>query len=150
VLDRVLALTGDRRTRTATDEVALRKQVEVRRRALEQLIDGACPEHAADYGGRLEGCLLRAGQEIDARSEHGLNRVGDLKPLRQLGAGPAAVAALEYATIDQSREQLLHEERIALRALDDDFAHGRRQPDAEQLVEQSPGVCGRQALEQEL
>ena len=146
VLYRILTLARQRRAGAPADEVALGKQLEVGH-AADELIDRAGPEHAADYRRRLQRRLLCRRQQVDAGGEHRLHRVRDLEALRQLCAGPGAVAAHEHAAINQRRQQLLDEEWVALCPLDHGVPHRRGQRDAEQLIEQLGRHRGRQRIE---
>jgi hypothetical protein len=101
VFDRVLTLAGDRRAASAADEVALLEQREVGSCALEQLLDRTGPEDATDDGGRLEGRLFCRRQEVDARGEHGLNRVRGAEIRRERAHRPGSVVALEHSLIDE-------------------------------------------------
>ena len=75
---------------------------EVGRLAPEQLAHRAAPEDAADHRGGLQCRLLDGRQQVDARGEHRVDRVGDIS------FGIADVA------LERGREQLLQEERVAL------------------------------------
>jgi hypothetical protein len=80
VLDRVLALAGDARARTAAYEVAILEDPQVGR-ALDQLVHRPRPEDAPDHRGRLEGGLLGGAEEVDPRGKdrvHGV-RHGELR-----------------------------------------------------------------------
>ena len=78
VLDRVLALAGKRGAGATADEVALGEQLEVGHTA-DELVDRARPEDASDDGSHLQGRLLRGRQQVDARSQDRLHRVGNLE-----------------------------------------------------------------------
>src|SRR5437867_1109907 len=84
VLDRVLALARHRGARAATDEVALLENAEIRLEPVEQLVDRAGPENAADHRCRLEGCLLGGLEQVDAGGQHSLDGVRHLEAGREL------------------------------------------------------------------
>ena len=148
VLDRILALARQRRPGAPADEVTLGEQLEVGH-AADELVDRTRPENTPDYRRRLQRRLLCRRQQVDASGEHRLHRVRDLKVRRQLLARPGAVAAHEHTAVDQRRQQLFDEKWIALRPLDDDVPHRRRQLDAEQLVEQLGRHRGRERVEKD-
>ena len=123
VLDRKFWLADNRRARPKPNEVAFLEDVQVRFDAFQQLGDGTSPERSADHGGRLEGRLFRWLQQVDARREHSLHRVGNDEVAGKVPHRPVAVASLEHALIDQCANELLDEEWIALRAREDEVAH---------------------------
>ena len=123
VLDRKFWLADNRRARPRPYEVAVLEDVQVRFDAFQQLGDRTSPERSADHGGRLEGRLFRWLQQVDARREHSLHRVGNDEVVGKVPHRPVAVASLEHALIDQCANELLDEEWIALRAREDEVAH---------------------------
>ena len=147
MLDRILAFAGYRRPDPAPDEIALLEQAEVGAAAVDQLVDRPGPEDAPDHRRRLQRRLLVGRQEVDASCEHCAHRVGHLEVRRQLADRPATVPALEHPQIDQRGQELFDEERVALGPLDDDAAQRVGKFDAEELVEQLPGVERRQCVE---
>ena len=142
VLDRELALADDRRARSMTNEIPFLEHTQIRLEALEQLVDGAGPERAPDDGGRLQRRLLGRLQEVDAGCQNRPHRVGYHELVGELVGGPAAVLTLEHAPVDQRANELLDEEGIALRPLDDDLADGGGQLGRYELVEHAGGVRG--------
>ncbi len=105
-----------------TDEVALLEQAKIGLEPLEQFVDGAGPERAPDHGSRLQRRLLRRLQQIDASRQNRAHRVGYDELVGELVRGPTTVLPLEHADVDQRPNELLDEERIALRPLDHDLA----------------------------
>ena len=84
----------------------------------QQLADGTRPECASDHGGRLQPCLLGRLEQVDARGENRLHGVRNDEVAEARDIHPRSVARAPL--VDQRPDQLLDEERIALRPLDDD------------------------------
>ena len=109
VLERPLALVGDRRVIVRADEVALlervQARVDVRARAV-QLGDGARPEDAPDDGRMLHDPLVLWRQPVEARADHRLQAPRHC----ELVEIPVAV---EGAGIGEHANGLLEEERVA-------------------------------------
>ena len=126
VLDRELALSGDRRARPVPDEVALLEHAKVWLDVLQQLADGTGPEGAADHGGCLQRRFLGRLEQVDTGGENRLHRVGNDEVVGKIASCPATVHSLEHALVDQRANELLDEEGIAFRPLDDDLANRGR------------------------
>ncbi len=80
----------------------------------------------ADDRGRLQELLVFGLQAVDARGDDRVNRAGYLDPDRVLAEAIGAALADEDPGVDQRAHALFEEERIALRAFDQEAAHGRR------------------------
>ena len=105
---------------------------------VEQRPHGAVPEGASDHRGRLQGALLERGEQIDPRGEHTLNGVGDLQPLDPGGL------------VHQALHDLLEEERVAARSLEDPGSEiARHRPALDQEVEELSRLRRGQRLEQQ-
>ena len=124
-----LLLPDHRRADARRDELALLELAEV---GIERLVvldeggDGAAPEDAADYGCLLQRVLLARLQQVDARGEDALHRVGKLDRGERVGGFPASVLVDDAALVDQLAEDLLEEERVALGAGEDRDRASRR------------------------
>ena len=150
VLDRKFWLADNRRARPRAYEVAFLENVQVRFDAFQQLGDGTSPERSADHGGCLEGRLFRRLQQVDARREDSLHRVGNDEIVGKLPHRPVAVVSLQHALVDQRANELLDEEWIALGTREDDVAHGRRQRCRYQLLDHVGCVGRSQRVERTL
>ena len=106
-----------------------------RRLALDKGAQRLDPERPADHRGGLERGLLRRGEQIDAGRKKGMHRVGDDQAGRNLVLDP---------TVGKHAEELLDEERIALRALDHERPHLPAQMLRCEPVDHAPGVLGRE------
>src|SRR5206468_10735292 len=73
----------------------------------------------ADDGRLLQRPLLLGGQQVDPGEENGLDVIGDLDVGDSLAGVPLAVLVDELPLVDQLPDDLLEEERVALRALQD-------------------------------
>jgi hypothetical protein len=119
MLDDVLALTRQRRAGATAHEVPLFEQPEIGLHSLDEFVDGPRPEHPPDHRSGLQSRLLRGGKQVDARSEHSVNGVGNAEPLGKFADQPAAVGAPKGSRVEQRRNQLLEEERVPFGTLDD-------------------------------
>jgi hypothetical protein len=95
----------------------------------------------------LQRRLLGRLQEVDAGCQNRPHRVGYDELVGELVHSPGAVLTLEHAPVDQRANELLDEERIALRPLDDDVANAGGQLGRYELVEHASGVRGGKRLE---
>ena len=85
------------------------------------------PELVADHGGSLGGVAGLVRQEIETRREQRLDARRDVEGGEVAGRSPAASLLAEHAILDEHRDDLLHEEGVALSAVDEHRRHGRRQ-----------------------
>ena len=91
------------------------------------LIEERC-EHLADDRGALEHRALDRGQAVESRRDQRLDRGRHLH-LRQIAGGdPSVVLSHEIAVVDQHRDHLFDEQRIALGGLGHARRHARRRP----------------------
>ena len=134
MLERELALAGERRARPAADEVSGLEHGEVGRFPVDQLAHRAAPEDPADHRRRLEGGLVDRREEVDSCGEHCLHRVGDLG-LERKGA------------VVDAGEQLLEEERVALGAVERSAPQLDGGVVLEQRVQQALGLVGGERLQ---
>ena len=72
------------------------------------------PEAAPDDGAAAERVAGRRVEEVDARRDHAVDRVGNRDVREPVGRGPAPVPPLEHALLDEHVQHLLEEERVAL------------------------------------
>ncbi len=119
VLDRELAIVAQRSTRVARRRGPAprgRRSPARRRRA-----DGrrARSRRPARRRRRLERRLLRRREAVDARGEHCVHRVRHRERRVGLAEHPAPRRLDEDAAVDELADELLEEERIALRTFDD-------------------------------
>ena len=66
--------------------------------------------------------LLPRVEQIDTRRDDCVHRVGNGEANGQVDEPPRSVLPLEKLSIDQRRQELLDEERVSLRTLDDELA----------------------------
>ena len=130
-----------------TNEVALLEQSKIGLEPLDQLVDGAGPERASDHRSRLERRLLGRFQKVDTGCQDRAHRIGYDELVDELMRGPITVLPLEHADVDQRPNELLDEERVAVCALDHDFAQAGRQLGRNEVVEHPSGVRGREDLQ---
>ena len=123
VLEDVLDLAFERRSRPAANQVAALEQMEVRLDVADELVDRPGPEHASDDRRSLQRSFLGLVEQVDARREHGLDGVWNLEAGRQLPSTPAAVLPLQHAGVDQVAQHLLDEEGISFGAFHDERAN---------------------------
>src|SRR4051794_13977950 len=92
------------------------------------------PEH----GSGRERVVRRRVEAVDAREDHLLDRRRDLH-LDRVVEAPALLAVHERAGVDEGADELLQEERVALRRLDDAALHLLRERSlADERVEELP------------
>ena len=82
-------------------------------------LQNAHRELAADHGRDPQAALGLLGQLVDAREQQAVQRVRDLDAGDRVGGHPAVALADDRAALDEHPDDLLDEERIALRALED-------------------------------
>ena len=148
MLDHVLALAAHARARPATNEVSIFEHAQIGLR-LDQLVDRPSPKDAPDHRRRLERRLLCRAEEVDPRSEDGVNRVRHGELARKLVQEPVAVLADEDAAIDEHAEQLFDEEGIAFGTLDNKLAQLTGQAAGEHLVEHPVRILRGEGVELE-
>ena len=151
VLEDVLLLPGERRPDPVAHQLAVLQvaqalvelRVEAARlgRARREPAHRSAPEHPPDHRGGLEGALVRRDQQVDAGGEHALHRVGQVDLLDPRLGPPPAVLAGDQPPVDEPAQDLLEEERVALRALEDPGVQRARQVlDAEQQPHEQLGI----------
>ena len=91
---------------------------------LEQLAHDRLAEAAADHGGGLQQVLLRVGEPIDARREHGLDGRGHADLGNLIGEEIRAALSDEVPLLGEAPDHLLDEERVARRSLADARCEG--------------------------
>ena len=84
VLEDVLDLAFERRSRPAANQVAALEQMEVRLDVADELVDRPGPEHASDDRRSLQRSFLGLVEQVDARREHGLDGVWNLEAGRHI------------------------------------------------------------------
>ena len=99
------------------------------------------PGRQADHGGRLDHCKLIGREQVEARCEEGVDRRRERELVEVARRHPAAVLAPHEAFVDEHREQLLDEERIALGRLDDPRAHAGVEHGLTEHVGRDGGAC---------
>ena len=96
VLEDVFRLPGHRRAEPRQHEVArlqpTQELVDAGRRGVQGAPDGLRPEDPTDDRGGLQRPLLVGAEEVDARRQHGLDRIGNLDR-REAGLGSPAIRA---------------------------------------------------------
>ena len=119
VLEHELAAPGERRVGGLGDEGAAPEP------GHEVLVhaDGRRPEHAAHDRAAPQGLPLRGLEEVEARRDDPVDRVGDARLGERLGRDPAAVAPRDRAALDEHREHLLEVEGVAVRGPQDAIGH---------------------------
>ncbi len=109
------------------DEGSQRWHRRPRRRRCRRLqgLDGVDRERAADHGGELDRLAFRRLQPIQAGGQERGDR-GRQRHVRQIGGGePRPSFTDQEAVVDQHRHDLLDEERVPARRLDDAFLRVR-------------------------
>src|SRR5690242_6782753 len=110
VLEGELSRALERRSRPRANEVPLLEQREARRTAVEKRLHGFTPEVAPDHRRCLERFSLERRELIDARREHGLDRIRNRR-------------RLEMALVADARKQLFEKEWISLSPFEHDLLH---------------------------
>ena len=112
--------------------------------------DGAGPEDPADHGRSLEHPLRAGVEEIDPRSQHGLDRVGDHHTFDRAGGPPHAPLAPDVSFVDQLADDLLQEERVPLGVSEDPVVDRRREViDGQELADQPMGLLLGEGIERD-
>ncbi len=107
----------------------------------DELVDGPGPEDPADHRRGLQRLLLGRLEQVDPRCDHRLHGVRHREVRRQRRQASRTVRRVPADPRSmQGAEHLLDEERVALRALDDDVTQARTGAFPEQLVEHLGGV----------
>ena len=110
--------------------------------------DGGGPEDSADHRGCLKDPLVLTVQEVEARRQDRLHRVGDHDSLDVVDGAPSIALANEVPLVDQLAHDLLQEEGVAFGPLEDPGVHRRREVvDREQLVHESVRLLRRKRIE---
>ena len=146
VLERVFGLALERGPRAPADEVTVLEDAEVGLLLAEQLVHRAGPEDSADDCGGLESGLVRRLEQIDARGEDRLHRIGHGESGRQRRRAPRAVRPLQHALVDQAADDLLDEERIPLGCFQDQVPDLGKL-DGEQPLDEHAGIVRGQRIE---
>jgi len=108
-------------------------------------------EAAPDHRGGPQDVPHLGVQPVDARGDHIPQRAGDRDPLQRRADLPAAVDAPEGAEVDQRPDDLLHEERVPLRLLQDEAAHrGVEIAGLQEVAQELPAVLGGERVQREL
>ena len=106
-----------------------------------QLLDGPLLEFHPDHRRRLQDRALFGGQDLEPRCEQRLDRSRDRELFELSRCLPGSLLLGNQALVDEHREQLLDEERITLRRLDDSLPQLIRQaPFAEAILDHLPGL----------
>ena len=113
-----------------------------------ELLDGRLGElESADGRGLDDGPLLVA-EAVEARSHERVDRCRDGEVGEIAGGLPAAVRLAQQAVVDEHRQHLLDEERVALGSRHDPSAERCGDPvAAEQVLDDQAGGVGRKRLE---
>jgi hypothetical protein len=158
VLEDVLLLPGERRAHPGAHQLAL---LQAPQALLEREIDRPliarprceqaqrlAPEDPADDGGRLQNALVHGGEQVDARCQDALHRVGQLYVLDPGGRTPSTLLAAKDSLVDEASQDLFEKERIAFGPFEDAGIHRRRQiVDAQQQSHQAPGFVQTQRVQ---
>jgi hypothetical protein len=154
VLEDELRLPGYRRGELAPDELALLEPVERLAQfvsvAVQKEPDGFRPEDATDDRGALQRPLLRCLQQVDPRGQDALHGVGDVDVGDVGRREPPILATDDAALVDQLPDDLLHEERVALGALQDPRVNRLGEVlDLEEECHESVSVVKRERVERD-
>ena len=138
VAKRIFAHTVQARVLVRQRQFAPHESRQRQWRMLVQRFQRLVPEHQADHAGLLQREPFRSGQAVQPGLQHTGERGRNRGREQPLGVQrPALGPGLERALVDQHLDQLLHVERVALGAADDELAERRR--DVGQLLQQLGG-----------
>ena len=114
----------------------------------EHRLDGAAMEHRALHGRTLDHLAIVRRELVEARRQQHLNARRDRDPREITGCDPAAVLTPQVVTVDEDRDHLLDEQRVALGSFLDARGHvGSDDASSQEPLEQLVRLNGRQRLE---
>ena len=152
MLERELFLADHRRDQASRDELAVLEPPQIRLEGLSILDErrhGPFPEDTPDHRGLLQRLLLARLERVDPGREHRLNGVRQLDSHELVRRPPAIPLPGNRALVDQVAQDLLEEERVAFRTLEDPRPGLVRQPiDVEQMPDESLRRLGCQRAEE--
>ena len=100
---------------------------------------------------RLQQVLDGRGQPVDPGSEYGLNGSRNLDRVQGLGEAEGSTGSNDHPGFDERAHALLEEERIALRAVDEQALEWlQRRSRANEIIEKHRRALGRQGVDPQL
>ena len=113
-----------------------------------QVLDGVPDEDVADHGGGLDDRPLLGLEVVEPRRKQCLDRGRHRHAVDRADGTPAAVLEANDALVDEHGQELLDEERIPLRGLDDPGTHLVLEPGLpEQMARDLPRMIVRERPE---
>ena len=107
------------RRRLASNELPLLESCELGRDlttnvVVDERLDRTLGKDQADHRRRIDDRPLVVGKLVEARCQQRMDRRGDRDPAQVAGWFPATVDQAKHAGVDEHRDELLDEERVAL------------------------------------